>query len=491
MITAANGGTSRLHTPNVSSRPSMGTPVISRRQSRQHTPRLKPQPHTTNSSPSNIPCPRTPFPSSIRKEQVNDTGHSPTSLSSVRLNSSSEHHPMLTHINPAAIHTMMPLFDQFVPLTSGTMQTDVDFPSLDLSEFPEFSLPLGDPPFPGNLNGLHTGSSTPAFHPSKITSNDTLPSLSRGSSLDGSSIDYRSTVEEHAYIDEVDESWPAFRCNPLKSSMSRLSTSGLYLDGLLSLLKDPEIWSSWVSKTRSMISIPAAGVGFESFDEVLLEKLTLSTQNLLYHAFDVHKARSINFLHSKISQPSGFTILPPAKALDCFLNAYVRHFETYNFCSSGGSLRPNWLIQKSDANLSSMLMLLMLAYGAAADSTPEARHLSRGLAEVCRISWQNFVEHDMGLRREPTALLSQLVLTTLQAWSGENSFMEVAMGQRDSYINVSETTIHLPDEGLNRDSCCAKQNFSKHSLSKRRICASIRRLTQPGSIGSLTRIRAG
>lgn len=146
--------------------------------------------------------------------------------------------------------------------------------------------------------------------------------------------------------------------------------------------------------------------------------------------------------HAAMSHSSSFMILPPARVLGCFLSAYVRQFETYNVCCSGSSLKPNWLLYQSDTNLSSLLVLLMLAYGAAADSTTEARYFSSGLIEVCRISWQNVVERDLSLTRDPTALLSGLLLTTLQAWSGDKTFMEVAMGKRDSYINVSFNVLH-------------------------------------------------
>lgn len=352
---------------------------------------------------------------------------------------------MLANINPAAIHTNLPLFDHFLPLTSDPMQTDVDLPNLDLSIFPEFSLPVGDSCFPGNYNDLSMCVSASAFAGSRSRSNDTLPSLSRGSSSTGSTGGYRRAVAEHENVIEVEESWPAFRCNPLKSSASCPPTSGIYLDNLFTLLKNHETWSSWISKTHLVTAIPAGRVSVEPFDDVTREKLTAVTQNFLYHAFDVHKSRSMNGSHSNTIHSPGFMILPPARVLECFLNAYVRQFETYNVCCAGSLLKPNWLLHQSDAHLSSLLILLMLAYGAASDSTPEARYLSSGLIEVCRISWQNVVERDMGLTREPTALLLGLLLTTLQAWSGDKTFMEMAMGQRDCYINVSVLFWNLPD----------------------------------------------
>ncbi len=343
---------------------------------------------------------------------------------------------MLTNIDPAAMRASMSLFDPYLPLTLDPMQTDHDLPNLDLSIFPEFALPLGDHPFPASFNDLHIGNSTAVFDVPRTMSNDTLPSLSRGSSSDGSSIAYRRVVEEHDHVQEEEESWPAFRCNPLKSTVSCSPTSGRYLDSLFNLLENHETWSSWTSRTPLVTSMSSGRVAIESFDDVSREKLTVVTRSFLSLAFDVHQGRSTNGSDFKRSYASGFMVLPPAKALECFLNAYIRHFETYNVCRPGNTLRPNWLLHQSDANLSALLILLMLAYGAAADATPEARYLSTGLIEVCRISWHKLLERDRGLTRDPTALLSGLLLTTLQAWSGDSTLMEVAMGQRDSFLNV-------------------------------------------------------
>lgn len=435
-IAAATGGKSAIQTPNLSRRPSTGTLCPSRRETPQHSPQSNLETNCSISNPMNIPWPTAQLPSPSSKNHDNDMGNSSPILSCWRFNSSFEQNPTLTSIDPGIIHKKMPLLDHFLPMASDSMQTDIDLPCLDLSSFPECSLYLGDCSFPGSFNDLNLGSSTPTLIPSMNTSSDTLPSLSRGSSADESTGRYRRPVEEHEHFAEVEESWPAFRCNPPRSAASCPPTSGIYLDGLVRLLRNQGAWSSWISRTHLMTPIPAGRVGVESFDDMSRNKLTAVAQSFLYHAFDVHRARSMNDSHAAMSHLSSFMILPPARILGCFLSAYVRQFETYNVCCSGSSLKPNWLLHQSDTNVSSLLVLLMLAYGAAADSTTEARYFSSGLIEVCRISWQNVVERDISLTRDPTALLSGLLLTTLQAWSGDKTFMEVAMGKRDSYINM-------------------------------------------------------
>lgn len=442
MIAAASGGTSAVQTPSLSRRPSIGTLCQSRRKTPQHIPQLNLERNGSISNPMNFPWSTAQLPSPSSKDQENEVGNTSPISPCWKFDSSFEQNPTLTNIDPGIIHKKMPLFDHFLPMTSDPMQTDVDLPSLDLSSFPECPLHLGDSSFPGSFNDLHLGSSTPALFSSMTMSSDTLPSLSRGSSADESTGRYQRAVEEHDHAAELEEGWPAFRCNPLRSSALHPPTSGIYLDGLFNLLGNQGAWSSWILRTHLVTPISAGRVGVESFDDVSREKLTAVAQSFLYHAFDVHKTRSINGSYAAMSYPSSFMVLPPAKVLGCFLSAYVRQFETYNICCSGSSLRPNWLLYQSDANLSSLLVLLMLAYGAVADSTPEARYFSSGLIEVCRISWQDVIERDIGLTRDPTALLSGLLLTTLHAWSGDRTRMEMAIGQRDSYINVSGNVLN-------------------------------------------------
>lgn len=216
MIAAANGGTSGVQTPSLSRRPSIGTPSLSRRQSRQQTPQLISPPAVASSNPINIPWPTTNFASPPSKGQENEMDISSPSLSGLRFHPSPDHNPMLTDINPAAIHTSMPLFDEYFPLTSESMQTDVDLPNLDLSIFPEFSLPFVDSPFLGSFSDLHMGNITPVFPSSRTMSNNTLPSLSSASS--SSSVAAESgagrVTQAPDYVTDGEESWPAFRCNP-------------------------------------------------------------------------------------------------------------------------------------------------------------------------------------------------------------------------------------------------------------------------------------
>ena len=92
------------------------------------------------------------------------------------------------------------------------------------------------------------------------------------------------------------------------------------------------------------------------------------------------------------------------------------------------------MLQNNQA--STLLVLLMIAQGAAAMPMAEARYLSAGLTETCRISLFDIVEKDIELSADPVALRCALLFIVLGAWSGDKWLMDIAMGQRGMYISM-------------------------------------------------------
>jgi hypothetical protein len=86
---------------------------------------------------------------------------------------------------------------------------------------------------------------------------------------------------------------------------------------------------------------------------------------------------------------------------------------------------------------STLLLLLMIAQGAAAMPMIEARYLSAGLTETCRVSLFDIVEKDVELTADPVTLRCALLFIVLGVWSGDKWLMDIAMGQRGMYISVS------------------------------------------------------
>jgi hypothetical protein len=108
-----------------------------------------------------------------------------------------------------------------------------------------------------------------------------------------------------------------------------------------------------------------------------------------------------------------------------FLKSYAVRYEPYYSSIPGGRLNPNILMQSSNSKAASLLVLLMVATGAAATPTVEARYLTSGLTEACRISLFDTIEKDISQSREPLILRSGLLFITLAAWSGDKWHMDV------------------------------------------------------------------
>ena len=79
----------------------------------------------------------------------------------------------------------------------------------------------------------------------------------------------------------------------------------------------------------------------------------------------------------------------------------------------------------------------MIAHGAAALPTAEARCLTAGLTEACRISLFKVIEKNVDLSADPVVFKCALLFTILGAWGGDASHMNLAMAQRGMYLAVS------------------------------------------------------
>ncbi|KKY31068.1 putative transcription factor cmr1 [Diaporthe ampelina] len=129
-----------------------------------------------------------------------------------------------------------------------------------------------------------------------------------------------------------------------------------------------------------------------------------------------------------------FIMLPPSSVLEYFLKSYVRSLYGFYPMIFAMSLDPNEMVQNTQA--ATLLVLLMIARGAAAVPMAEARYLSAGLTETCRISLFDIIEKDVELSADPIALRCALLFTLLGAWSGDKWQMDIAMGQRGMYLTM-------------------------------------------------------
>jgi hypothetical protein len=133
---------------------------------------------------------------------------------------------------------------------------------------------------------------------------------------------------------------------------------------------------------------------------------------------------------------SNFIILPPARVLEYFLKSYANSFERYYPTSSRGLLDANELMQNYNDKASSLLILMMIAQGAMAIPSMEARWLTGGITEACRISLFDLIEKNIIMAGDPIVLRAALLFTVQAAWSGDKWQMDIAMGQRGMYFSM-------------------------------------------------------
>lgn len=329
--------------------------------------------------------------------------------------------------------------DQFLLL--GGMHNPLDFDMSILTEMMspdstryEMAEPSSVETMPGTsreAQALSRGSistSSNYFSRNGSTSSMSLPDSPRTSNKRNSTFSDPRSFQEHEAVIAAREAWPCFRCNPSIRTVSCPKTAKLYLEGLEQTLKNQDTWSSWDTRPDDHDRATGEEVVTESFVGCTRDKLLAITQTFLHKALEIHRARPVGSPESlSISDLdcAQFVILPPPEVLEYFLRAYVCRFEPYYGFVSGGVLKPNEIMQLSNGKASSLLLLLMVAQGSMATSTVEARYLTSGLTEACRISLFDIIERDIALSSDPIVLRCALLLTTLAAWSGDKWHMDV------------------------------------------------------------------
>lgn len=291
------------------------------------------------------------------------------------------------------------------PQTFGPVQTPIHTPRMDES-----------------FSDLQIGSSASMFYPSN-----------RQSSIADSG------VPDLGAIIAAQDGWTVFRCTPTIPSSSCPRTARLNLERLEQSLKNHEGWSNWRPTYDENDVQQPEHVAVVQLHEATRDKLLAITQSFLHKALDIHKdgmSSSPSSGESPGSTASNFVLLPPARVLEYFLRSYANSFERYYPMSSRGVLDPNELMMNFNDKASSLLILMMIAQGAMSIPSVEARWLTGGLTEACRISLFDLIEKNIIMAGDPIVLRAALLFTVQAAWSGDKWQMDIAMGQRGMYFSM-------------------------------------------------------
>lgn len=289
------------------------------------------------------------------------------------------------------------------PQTFGPVQTPIHTPRMDES-----------------FSDLQIGSSASMFYPSN-----------RQSSI----VD--AGIPDLGAIIAAQDGWTVFRCTPPIASSSCPRTARLNLERLEQSLKNHEGWSNWRPAWDESDFQQEGRIEVARIYEATRDKLLAITQSFLHKALDIHKdgmSSSPSSGESPGSTASNFVLLPPAHVLDLFLRSYANSFERYYPTTPRGVLDPNELMQNYNDKASSLLILMMIAQGAMTIPSIEARWLTGGFTEACRISLFDLIEKNIIMAGDPIVLRAALLFTVQAAWSGDKWQMDIAMGQRGMYF---------------------------------------------------------
>ncbi|KAI1081372.1 hypothetical protein F5B20DRAFT_62501 [Whalleya microplaca] len=244
-----------------------------------------------------------------------------------------------------------------------------------------------------------------------------------------------SMIPEFEVVIAAEAAWPLARCNPPVYSGTCPRTAIVHLECLEQKSKHEGTWNALEQYLEQVDWDAADLASVIPLTSRTRDKLLAITQTFLHKALEIHRG-GVNSHNKKYATPRllTFLVLPPSKILEYFLRSYVRNLSFFYSLVSAGCVDPNEMLHNNQA--AALLVLLMIAQGASAVPTAEARALSAGLIETCRISLFDIIEKDIEMCADPTALRSALLFTLLGAWSGDKWLMDIAMGQRGMYLSM-------------------------------------------------------
>ncbi|KAI1302075.1 hypothetical protein F5Y03DRAFT_217275 [Xylaria venustula] len=265
-----------------------------------------------------------------------------------------------------------------------------------------------------------------------------------------------------AHVIATDAGWPIARCNPVIYSRECQRTAIAHLESLERKSKRNNTWDATevLLTTIEPDLASVAKITPRTRDEILAV-----AQTYLHKALDIHRYGE----HYPRVGVVGFLALPPARILEYFLRSYMRNLSFFYSLVSSGSVDPNEVIKSSTGTL---LVLLMIAQGASVVPSEDARTLSIGLIEICRISLFDIIEKNVQMCADSTAHRCSLLFTLLGAWSGDKWLMDIAMGQRGMYLSMlkhagmfeSQPPISPSFDDPVSAWCCWRENETRNRL---------------------------
>ncbi|KAI3322441.1 hypothetical protein HD806DRAFT_500039 [Xylariaceae sp. AK1471] len=243
-------------------------------------------------------------------------------------------------------------------------------------------------------------------------------------------------IPEFPVVIAAESAWPLARCTPVVYSGSCPRTAIVHLECLEQKSKSEGTWRALEKSLHRVDWNENDLASVVPMNSRTRDKMLAITQTFLHKALEIHRGG----VQNQNKQQSGpgmltFLVLPPSDILEYLLRSYVRNLLFFYSLVWTGRIDPNEMIQNNN-QAATLLVLLMIAQGASVLHSAEARGLSAGLIETCRISLFDIIEKDIEMCADPTVLRCALLFTLLGAWSGDKWLMDIAMGQRGMYLSM-------------------------------------------------------
>ncbi|KAI0849329.1 hypothetical protein F5Y00DRAFT_252975 [Daldinia vernicosa] len=331
-----------------------------------------------------------------------------------------------------------PSYQDMLTWTEYPLDLDMYADNMDNMDLTQANVALSTFKEPSDIssNSEHISSSRGSIHTRSTSIMSTCDLESTIKSVDMTlNTPTDTTIREFQSVIVAESAWPLARCNPLTYSNTCPRTAIVHLECLEQKSRQEGTWSALEQYLEQVDWDAADMASVIPMTSRTRDNMLAITQTFLHKALEIHRG-GLNSPAKSYTAPRliSFLILPPTKVLEYFLRSYVRNLSFFYSLVSAGCVDPNEMLQNNQA--AALLVLLMIAQGASAVPTAEARALSAGLIETCRISLFDIIEKDIEMCADPTTLRCALLFTLLGAWSGDKWLMDIAMGQRGMYISM-------------------------------------------------------
>ncbi|KAI2639174.1 hypothetical protein GGS26DRAFT_379565 [Hypomontagnella submonticulosa] len=348
-------------------------------------------------------------------------------------------------------HPRVEVLDEFLHLGNDFMSQEPNYQDMFWSDYPleidmytnNLPLPQADVPMPTfaelsdiSSNSEHMSSSRGSIHTRSTSIMSTGEFESAIKSVDMTlNTPTDAMIPEFEVVIAAEAGWPLARCNPPIFSGTCPRTAIVHLECLEQKSRHEGTWNALEQHLEQVDWDASDLASVIPMSCRTRDKMLAITQTFLHKALEIHRG-GVNNPNKVYSSPRllSFLVLPPSKILEYFLRSYVRNLSFFFSLVTAGCVDPNEMLQNNQA--AALLVLLMIAQGASAVPTAEARALSAGLIETCRISLFDIIEKDIEMCADPTALRCALLFMLLGAWSGDKWLMDIAMGQRGMYLSM-------------------------------------------------------